>query len=182
MMAELVVVASGNPVKLKAVQDGFALMFPQRDLHFTTVSVPSGVSDQPMSEEETLEGAHNRILAAQARHSEAEFWVGIEGGLQENSGSLEAFAWVLVHSRRQRGQSRTGSFILPARVAKLVLGGLELGEADDRVFSRTDSKRGDGASGILTDGALDRTGFYSQSVVLALIPFKNPGLYPQQGD
>jgi len=30
--------------------------------------------------------------------------------------------------------------------------------------------------GILTDDAVDRAGYYTQAVVLALIPFKNPKL------
>ncbi len=53
--------------------------------------------------------------------------------------------------------------------------GLNLGDADDQVFRRTNSKQGSGAVGLLTDDVVTRTTLYEQAVILALIPFKNPG-------
>lgn len=38
-----------------------------------------------------------------------------------------------------------------------VAGGMELGEADDHVFERSNSKQEDGAVGLLTKGLIDRT-------------------------
>jgi non-canonical (house-cleaning) NTP pyrophosphatase len=54
---------------------------------------------------------------------------------------------------------------------------MELGDADDRVFGCTDSKREGGAVGLLTGGTIDRTGLYQHAVALALIPFRNADLY-----
>ena len=48
--------------------------------------------------------------------------------------------------------------------------GLELGEANDRVFSTLNSKQKGGAFGLLTDGRLTREGVYAQTLVLALVP------------
>ena len=70
----------------------------------------------------------------------------------------------------------TGSFFLPDEVARLVRQGTELGEADDIVFGRQNSKQQNGSLGLLTADALDRTEFYEQAVMMALLPFKNPGL------
>lgn len=175
---ERVVVASKNPVKLKAVQEGFTAMFPDRAYSWTTLSVPSGVADQPMSDAETLRGALNRIEGARATEPDAHYWVGLEGGMQENNGRLEAFAWMVVQGRERQGMSRTGSFFVPPAIADMVRGGMELGHANDQVYDRTDSKRNEGATGILTGGVVTRTSFYSPSIVLALIPFKNPQHYP----
>ncbi len=75
------------------------------------------------------------------------------------------------------GSARSGSFELPPGVADLVRQGVELGEADDRIFQRHDSKRQDGAIGILTGGAIDRRELYAHAVGLALVVFKNPELY-----
>ncbi|KAJ2972514.1 hypothetical protein NQ176_g7113 [Zarea fungicola] len=61
-----IIVASKNPVKIQAAHDGFQRMFP--DIAFTVrgLSVPSGVPDQPLTDEETLQGALNRApLAAE---------------------------------------------------------------------------------------------------------------------
>ena len=66
---------------------------------------------------------------------------------------------------------------LPPSVVCLVREGVELGEANDRVFMRTGSKRTDGAVGILTHGLIDRTKYYQHALVLALAPFVNSGLY-----
>ena len=56
--------------------------------------------------------------------------------------------------------------------------GLELGQADDIVFGRSNSKQANGAVGILTDDVIDRAQLYEPAVIFALIPFKNPDLYP----
>jgi len=59
----------------------------------------------------------------------------------------------------------------------LVRQGVELGEADDRIFGRNNSKQQNGAVGLLTGDAVDRAGLYVPAVIFALIPFKNPELY-----
>jgi non-canonical (house-cleaning) NTP pyrophosphatase len=81
----------------------------------------------------------------------------------------------------REGRSRTATFELPAEVARLVREGVELGHADDRVFGRENSKQTNGAVGLLTRDLIDRTAYYEHAVVLALVPFVNPGLYPARG-
>lgn len=61
----LVVVASTNPTKLRAVQSGFARMFPNETFDFKAIDVVSGVRSQPLTQAETLQGATNRITHAQ---------------------------------------------------------------------------------------------------------------------
>ncbi len=152
-------------------------MFPGYEFVAEPVSVPSGVADQPLTEQETLQGALNRVANAQEAHAEADFWVGIEGGVETMAGELTAFAWVVVRDREQLGRARSGTFFLPKAVQELVEQGVELGEADDRVFGHANSKQKGGAVGILTQNVLDRRELYEQAVVLALVPFKNKALY-----
>ena len=173
-----IVVASTNPVKLNSALQGFQRIFPGETFEIRGVSVPSGVRDQPMGREETLRGAMNR-LAGIASIAEADYWVGIEGGIEEFDGTMEATAWVAVQDRRGRiGQGKTGSFILPQAIVALIRQGKELGEADDIVFGLDDNKRKTGVVGVLTGNALDRTAYYVHAVILALIPFRNEGFYP----
>ena len=73
-----IIIASRNPVKIEATRQGFQVMFPGEDFQIEGVSTPSGVSDQPMSSQETMTGATNRARAAQAQQPKADFWVGIE--------------------------------------------------------------------------------------------------------
>ena len=186
-----VIVASKNPVKLQAAANGFQRMFGQ-PVEVSGVSVPSGVREQPMSDAETLQGARQRAENARAMCPDADYWAGIEGGIDDapagqaetvassetaGLGAMEAFAWVVVLSGQQIGRGRTGTFFLPPRVAELVRAGKELGEADDIVFGRSNSKQENGAVGLLTNDVIDRARFYEHAVILALIPFKNPELY-----
>jgi inosine/xanthosine triphosphatase len=174
-------VASTNPVKIQSALNGFRRMFPQHTFAAEGVAVPSGVSHQPMTDAETLQGAINRVASARQYFSQADYWVGIEGGCEMMRDELTAFAWVVVQSPMQLGKARTGVFFLPKAVAQLVQRGVELGEADDRVFGRINSKQGNGAIGLLTDDVIDRVQYYEHAVILALVPFKNSQLYQVTG-
>lgn len=90
---------------------------------------------------------------------------------------MHAFAWVSILSKTQKGYSRTAIFVLPKAITKLINQGIELGEADDIVFQRSNSKQKSGAVGILTHDLIDRASYYEPAVILALIPFVNPDLY-----
>ena len=177
-----IVIASTNPVKARAALNGFRRMFPAESFEILPRPAPSGVSDQPMTSAETLQGALNRAAAVKAAHPQADFWVGIEGGVEEDGG-LAAFAWVAVLSPAGSGKARTGTFFLPPAVAGLVRQGIELGEADDIVFGATNSKQQNGAIGLLTGDVIDRAALYEHAVVLALVAIRNPGLYAEsRGD
>ncbi len=170
-------ITSTNPVKVAAAVDGLKQMFPDKDIKPLSISVLSDVPDQPMSDAETLEGAHNRVNNAMRAHPAADLWIGLEGGVQVINDELAAFAWVVVRSKEFVGKARSGTFFLPKAVAELVEQGIELGMADDMVFGSKNSKQAGGAVGLLTQNVLDRKSLYEQAVVLALIPFKNQQLY-----
>ena len=91
---------------------------------------------------------------------------------------MKAFAWIIIKSKGVCvGKGRTGTFFLPPSIAELIRQGKELGEADDMVFGRKNSKQENGTVGILTDNVIDRTKHYTQAAILALIPFKNKKFY-----
>jgi len=172
----MIIVGSNNPVKLEAARRGVAAML-DLDPEVAGISVPSGVPEQPMTDSETLAGARNRAAAAKVRYPDADFWFGIEGGIEEAGEQMRAFAWVVVLGHGLEGEARTATFQLPPEIAGLVRDGVELGHADDRVFGRSNSKQKDGAIGILTDGLVDRTDYYAHAVMLALVPFRKRELY-----
>ncbi len=175
-MMKKVLVASHNPVKLQAARKGFERMFPGETFQVTSISAPSSAPAQPLSDQETLKGALER--SEKASHlAVADYWVGIEGGVDEQEGEMCAFAWVVVRTKERVGKSRSGIFSLPPAVANLVRSGLELGEADDRVFGRANSSQENGAIGLLTGDVIDRSTLIEQAVILALVPFKNPLLW-----
>jgi inosine/xanthosine triphosphatase len=176
-----VVIASHNPAKIRAVNEAFALQFPGERIDFVPASVKSGVSDQPLSDKETRHGARNRTQNAYKLLPEADFWVGLEGGIETIDDQLMAFAWMAVLGPDQRiGEARTVTLPLPPAVKVLVDQGLELGDANDKVFSTVNSKHQGGAFGLLTNGIYTREGVYTEALVIALVPFVNR-LYKEPG-
>lgn len=171
-----ILVASQNPVKIEAVKDGLQA-FLNDEIEITGVSVPSGVSDQPMSEAETLQGASNRVSKLIDLHPGYDYYVGLEGGVEETASGLMAFAWMVISNGERIGKARTASFFLPPKVAELVHSGMELGHADDVVFAKTNSKQQNGAVGLLTNDVITRKSLYLPAVQMAFIPFLNPELY-----
>jgi len=173
-----IVVASFNPVKIRAVEAAFASRFPGTELAISPVAVSSQVSDQPRSDEETRIGARNRLQNARLEQPQADFWAGMEGGIETIGEQLMAFAWMAVQGRAGAiSEARSVTLPLPPAVKKLVDTGLELGVANDRVFATQNSKHEGGAYGLLTDGLYTRESIYTQTLIIALIPYVN-ALYP----
>lgn len=177
MTTKRIVVASRNPAKVRATREAFSLQFPGESIECIPASVESGVSDQPKSDEETRNGARNRALNARELIPGADFWVGLEGGIDTIDDTLMAFAWMAVLGSGGRiGESRTVTLPLPPAVKTLVGQGMELGDANDQVFSTVNSKHRGGAFGLLTNGIYTREGVYTEALVIALVPFVN-GLF-----
>lgn len=170
-----VVVASRNPAKITAVREAFGIGFPGATIEIVSASVDSGVAGQPTSDTETRRGALNRAHIARTRHPDADYWVGLEGGVETIDGELLAFAWMAVlDSGGRRGIARSPTLPLPPEVRTRVENGQELGAANDAVFGTIGSKQRGGAFGLLTGGRLTREGVYAQTLGLALLPFINP--------
>lgn len=173
MTPGLVTLGSANPAKRHAVASALTSLLAGAMPPLTCVEVASGVPGQPWGDAQTRLGAANRARAAlhAAGEAPAVVAIGLEGGVAAEDGRLWAFSWaVAVSSGGGVEAARSAAFALPAGVASLVRGGLELGDAMDRVFHVAGSKRGLGAVGLLTGGALDRAGLYAQPALLALAP------------
>jgi inosine/xanthosine triphosphatase len=175
--AERVIVGSANPVKVAAVRA--VLERAGARAQVSGMAVASGVNDQPFGDTETIRGATQRARAV-LDASDAEFAVGLEGGVVDEDGVMRSCAWAAVVSRDGRvGTGGSLAMTLPARVATLVREGTELGHAMDRITGAHDTKRGAGAVGILTAGLVDRQRAYEALVTYALARFLTPELYDE---
>lgn len=173
-----VIIASTNPVKIEATRRGFEKIFPEEHFTFEGVAVDSGVNDQPIGRDETLTGAHNRVDSVVSKVPDADYWVGLEGGVQKYNDDMEATAWIVVRDASGRvGHGQTGSFVLPKEITNHINQGKELGTATDIVFSKTNTKQAGGTIAELTNGLINRTIHYETGVIFALVSFKNPELY-----
>ncbi|HCG7313077.1 TPA: inosine/xanthosine triphosphatase [Vibrio parahaemolyticus] len=174
MATQKVVIASLNPAKINAVKSAFQSAFPQQAFEFVGISVPSEVADQPMTNEETHHGAVNRVKNAKVEMPTADFYVGLEAGIEGNV----TFAWMVIESDTNRGESRSASLMLPPEVLAQLADANELGDVMDKVFGTENIKQKGGAISLLTQNQLTRSSVYHQALILALIPFTNPDHFP----
>ena len=95
----LVVVASRNPVKINATREAFEAQFPGQPIEIQSADVDSGAGDQPDSDSATRIGARNRAIRASEGLRDADYWVGLEGGVEVVDDQLMAFAWMAIKGR-----------------------------------------------------------------------------------
>lgn len=116
-----VIITSKNPVKINSITTAFLSIFPQEEFAFENVAVQSGVANQPLTSNETLLGAMTRVHNASEEVAGASYYVGIEGGVEENESGMECFAWVVIQAvDRKIGRAKTASFYLPQKVVDLI--------------------------------------------------------------
>ena len=164
-----VVSATTNPAKIRAIQQAFNEIFGEGSCHIASVSVESGVPEQPFGSEETRAGARNRVANARAAQPDADYWVAIEAGIDDDS----TFSWVVIEDRHQRGEARSATLPLPAVILEKVRAGEALGPVMSQQTGIDEIGRKEGAIGVFTAGKLTRSSVYHQAVVLALSPFHN---------
>jgi inosine/xanthosine triphosphatase len=174
-----VLVGSRNPVKLAATKEAFSNYFDAVEV--AGIDVKSSVSHQPVGEE-TFTGARNRAFEVQRinteRNLEAQFFVGIEGGITKLFTRWFAFGVLcIVDDRGREGYGTTPFFELPQGVIEKLLKGAELGDVMDALTGEKNMKQKQGAVGYFTKGVVDRKRYYVAGLTVALIPFLNTDLF-----
>ncbi len=175
-----VAIGSKNPVKIEAVKEAFQTIWPEQKFIFEGIEVPSGVSDQPMSDEESMKGARNRARKSREILS-AEYGVGIEGGMQQIGDRWWDCGVIVV--QRKDGKEGIGSSIrmeVPAKMLTLIKQGMELGEVCDILFNKKNSKQNMGHFGLMTNGVISRKHGYRDGVIAALAAFLHPHLFQEE--
>ena len=166
-----VAVGSKNPVKINAAKSAFVQLFPDATIEASGLDVASGISAQPMSDEESISGARNRARKV-LEQTKADFGVGIEGGLHKIGLDWFDTSWTVVcDARGKEGLGSSGRIMVPANIMKHIHAGLELGQACDLVFNTTNVKQQEGFVGLMTNRVLNRTSTSTESVIAALAGF-----------
>lgn len=118
-----VVVGSKNPVKTEAVTQVFQELFGAK-VKVAGVEITSGVSDQPIGDEEAIKGANTRARKALRSADGVEYGVGLEGGVFEIEDKMYECAWCAVWSKDGRKGLGGGlRFEIPEEFARMIRGG-----------------------------------------------------------
>jgi len=173
-------VASKNPVKVAAVSELVKYYGILRGADVVSFPVPSNVSSQPRSLEETLRGAMNRARAA---FSSCKYSFGIESGFMAVPNTKTGYMNVTscaIYDGRSYSIGLSSAFECPPKVTRMIFEeGVELDEAYHRT-GLTSSKRigyAEGAISALTKGRLNRKDYTKEAVRMALIHLENGKLY-----
>lgn len=173
-------VGSTNEVKVQAVRDVCKLYPALSDALIISHKTKSGVSEQPMSLDETVLGSINRANAAAGFSLDpSSIGIGIESGLMKVPYTLTGYMDFCSVAIYTPGPANTPlllglspAFECPKEVIDLVLSeGLDLNEAFLRAGLTTDPKLGnsEGAVGMLTGGRITRQEYTKQALIMALI-------------
>lgn len=151
MIEMKVILGSTNKAKQKAVEAVFTHSI------ITTMSAPSGVRKQPLSDEETRQGAINRATYVGKHHDHC-FGIGLEGGVMFIDEALYLCNWATVYTPSKKHYTAAGGrFALPNDFAAPLKNGVELSELMNDFTKRNDIRHHEGAVGIFTQGAIDRS-------------------------
>ncbi len=172
-----VAVGSLNPTKINAVKSAFEKIFPKIKWEVEGVSVLSGVPDQPMSDKQSIRGSTNRAKRA-LKKLDADYGVGIEGGMQKIGDEWFTSGWAVVVDKDQVvGRGSSISMSVPPKILEIILSGVEMGHANDIVFKKSNSKHANGHFGLMTNDAITRTRAYEDAVFCALGRFLHPEVF-----
>ena len=174
-----ILVGSKNPVKINAVKETFALYFEL--IEVIGISVKSKVSDQPINDE-TYQGAKNRALELQklnaSENYNADFFVGIEGGIQNTFNKWFAFGCMcIIDNNNNCSFGSSAHFELPEIVVNQLLERKELGHVMDEIMKQENTKQKGGAISYFTNGRMDRKELYIPGLISALVPFQHKQMY-----
>ncbi|UOE92015.1 inosine/xanthosine triphosphatase [Alkalihalobacillus sp. LMS39] len=162
-------VGSTNPTKCNAVEQAFTHF--QLSCTVKGMDVSSGVSPQPLSDEETIAGALNRAKSVMEMGI-FDYAIGLEGGVQETTYGMFLCNWGAVVNKA--GEESIGGgvrILLPEQIAISIKEGYELGIIMDKWTGGTEISKKQGAIGVLTKGTISRTIMFRDVVTCAFSKF-----------
>ncbi len=178
-----VLVASKNPVKIKATTDAFQPFFKDFQINSQEVVVLTANASQPIGEKQTREHSRLRVLQAREKYQGYNYYVGIEGGVVKAASNK---ARIVVYS--SIGNESTIETIrgcgIPLPIewydALTTHKYNELGDLAEQKSGVPDIKKKQGVVGFFSQNFVTRYDVLKQSVIMALVPYLNPRIFPEK--
>lgn len=161
-----ILIGTYNRAKTKAVHTISSLYYP--NVEFENKEVASLVSEQPMSDKETRQGAVNRATQLMS-HSDALFGIGLEGGVNEIEGVMYICNWGALYTNDGKLFTATGAGVpLPEEIAVQLRAGAELGPVMNVYTNKNNIRHEEGAIGIFTNGLVKRDDMFEHIMLLLI--------------
>ncbi len=173
-------VGTKNPAKVDAVKEITADYDFLAGAEVVSINVDSEISEQPLTLEETTQGAMHRAKGA---HRGCDLGIGLESGLfkmpDTKSGYMDICVCAIFDGERFH-LGTSSAFEYPKKLTDTVLAErIDISSAAKKLGFTDHPYVGhaQGMIGILTRGRIDRKAYTKQALVTALIHLENPELY-----
>lgn len=155
-----IAIGTKNRAKIQAVKNVFGA-----DADIIGIDVPSGVSEQPFSDEETITGAINRAKEAIVKTSRP-IGIGLEGGVTETPFGLVLCNWgaIVVEGEQKPFIAGGARILLPEVISERLRKGEELGPVMAEFCKKENVRSHEGAIGIFTNGRINRDDMFTHVV------------------
>jgi len=174
---------------LSAAMEHISKQFKAPDWSIVSRKTASGVSETPITMEETANGALNRMNSLKAlfdkQNEEADFYVGMEGGFHQMklNGQTITFiqGWVAVSDGNTTAFGSSPNLSIPDKLAQAVYFNNEsLAVAIDRYSGLANVRNNQGVFGVLTNDLLTRELSFKSALMTAFAPFYNRTIYEKE--
>ena len=174
----VIVVGSVNPNKVGAIMEIWDSFVGDTKVIIQGVKVPSDISEMPFSRDETITGARNRAANALKEIPDADFGVGIEGGLEysEQTGYILR-AWCVIIRKSDHREflgSSTGMWLPESLITYMKVNNVDLSRAIEIILGLSDIGKKDGIYGLFTGGKVTRKHAFIDALQMALWPLQYP--------
>ncbi|MGF3105865.1 DUF84 family protein [Rossellomorea sp. DUT-2] len=161
-----IAIGTTNPAKVQAIQKAFKEHY--EDIEFECHKTDSNVDEQPISDQETIEGALNRAKNI-LRATDSDIGIGLEGGVTESLYGMFVCNWGALVDRSGNEIIGGGARIpLPKEISSQLKAGEELGPLMDEYTKTTGIRKKEGAVGVFTNGLITREAMFLHVVQLLI--------------
>ncbi len=167
-----IVVATNNPNKIQAVQELLNEYTFFQPYILTNTAVPSGVNNQPLSLEETVQGASNRAHTA---FKDCNYSFGIEAGVfpvtyGTTTKHVNVTTCIIYNGAEEYLGLSAGFELEPEITIPMYTEGIELDEAAQRtgITSNPRIGYGQGLIGIISKGKINRKDYTKPAIEMAM--------------
>ncbi|MEH7513852.1 DUF84 family protein [Gottfriedia acidiceleris] len=156
-----IIIGSLNPTKVGAVKKVF------KEFNVEGLNVSSNVSNQPLTDQETMHGAINRAHNARVA-GESEIGIGLEGGVIIENDRLFLCNWGALVYENEVILASGAKILLPSEFINELRNGTELAVLMERYTNEKDIRSKEGAVGVFTNGRITRTEIFEHISELLL--------------
>lgn len=189
-----IAIGSTREPKVEAVKEAWGVFAtrilddPDEKIAFSSYDVSNGAAPKmPLTVADLMEGARSRaenlMFQLKREKTEADFYVGLEGGFNvigHEGPRRQAFleSWAFVSDGYKGFFGHGGGLYVPSSIADPVIDrGIELGIVMDRVTHQSQVGNKQGSWGILTRDILTRQHSFVIALIAAFAPFYHPEAY-----